>query len=140
LWEKFTTKPYVDSGELRRVGECVTPWSCFVIAARNEIIEKHSQELTFILKTINDACYEFMDSPQAISLVAEKYNLLHRDAEMWFYQTEWATDNHISEKMLVNVMNNLLSIGAIKTMVNPHTLCSTQHTHFVTDKQPKKSW
>ena len=25
-WEKFTTKPYVDSGRLRRIGEFVTPW------------------------------------------------------------------------------------------------------------------
>lgn len=139
LWEKFTTKPYVDSGELKRVGECVTPWSCFVIAARNEIIETRSAELHQILRTINNACYEFMDSPQAISLVAERYGLLYRDAELWFYQTEWSSDNHISEKMLNNVMNNLLSIGAIKSLVNPHTLCSTSHTNFVTDK-PQKTW
>ena len=32
-WEKYTTKPWVDSGQLRRVGEFVTPWPCFVIAA-----------------------------------------------------------------------------------------------------------
>ncbi|NNK81044.1 MAG: uracil-DNA glycosylase, partial [Flavobacteriales bacterium] len=25
-WEKYTTKPYVDSGLLRRIGEFVTPW------------------------------------------------------------------------------------------------------------------
>ena len=33
MWEKFTTKPLVDSGEWRRVGECVTPWPCFALAA-----------------------------------------------------------------------------------------------------------
>ena len=31
LWEKYTTKPLVDSGVFRRIGECPTPWPCFVI-------------------------------------------------------------------------------------------------------------
>ncbi|MEM8906993.1 MAG: ABC transporter substrate-binding protein, partial [Bacteroidota bacterium] len=25
-WEKYTTKPYVDAGQLRRIGEYLTPW------------------------------------------------------------------------------------------------------------------
>ena len=33
MWEKFTTKPYVDGGEFARIGECVTPWPCFLVAA-----------------------------------------------------------------------------------------------------------
>ena len=32
-WEKFTTKPHVDSGEWQRIGEIVTPWPCFVVVA-----------------------------------------------------------------------------------------------------------
>jgi len=34
MWEKFTTKPLVDSGIFRRIGECPSPWPCFVIATR----------------------------------------------------------------------------------------------------------
>ena len=39
LWEKFTTKPLVDTGELRIIDSIDTPWPCFVIAVRNEILE-----------------------------------------------------------------------------------------------------
>ncbi|OCF30768.1 hypothetical protein I316_07575 [Kwoniella heveanensis BCC8398] len=33
LWEWFTTKPYVDSGEVRFIGSVYTPWPCWHIAA-----------------------------------------------------------------------------------------------------------
>ena len=38
LWEKFMTKPLVDSGIFKKLGECPTPWPCFVIAVRNEVL------------------------------------------------------------------------------------------------------
>ncbi len=38
MWEKFTTKPLVDQKKFRRLGECPTPWPCFVIAVRDEFI------------------------------------------------------------------------------------------------------
>ena len=45
LWEKFMTKPLVDSGEFRRVGERVVPWPAFVASARREFIESDSERL-----------------------------------------------------------------------------------------------
>ena len=30
LWEKFMTKPFVDNGEMKHIGDFPTPWSCFV--------------------------------------------------------------------------------------------------------------
>ncbi|MEC8830784.1 MAG: ABC transporter substrate-binding protein, partial [Bacteroidota bacterium] len=32
MWEHFTTKPLVDKGIFKRVGDCPTPWPCFVVA------------------------------------------------------------------------------------------------------------
>lgn len=34
LWETFTTKPWVDSGELRKIGDVETPWTAFSLVAR----------------------------------------------------------------------------------------------------------
>lgn len=45
MWEKVMTQPYVDSGELRRVGICPTPWPGFVLAARTEVIENQPETL-----------------------------------------------------------------------------------------------
>ena len=38
MWEKFTTKPLVDSGDLKRIGEVYTPWPCFLLAAAPEAL------------------------------------------------------------------------------------------------------
>ena len=28
MWEKFTTKPFVDDGIFRRIDNCPSPWPC----------------------------------------------------------------------------------------------------------------
>jgi ABC-type nitrate/sulfonate/bicarbonate transport system substrate-binding protein len=45
LWEKFTTKRFVDEGILKRIGECPTPWPCFVIAARDSFINREHNKI-----------------------------------------------------------------------------------------------
>ncbi|MEZ4931976.1 MAG: hypothetical protein R2788_07645 [Saprospiraceae bacterium] len=53
LWEKFMTKPYVDNGEFRRIGETTTPWPCFMIAARNERIRRSGKALKAMIEVIS---------------------------------------------------------------------------------------
>ena len=40
LWEKFTTKPTVDTGEFKRGGIIPTPWPCFVMVAGHFVIQQ----------------------------------------------------------------------------------------------------
>jgi sulfonate transport system substrate-binding protein len=51
-WEKYTTKPYVDNGTLKHLGDYVTPWPCFMIAATNDIISKEKEAIDNLLKVI----------------------------------------------------------------------------------------
>jgi hypothetical protein len=51
MWERFMTKPLVDKGIFRRIG-IVLPWPCFVIAVRDEILEKYPEAIKDILSTI----------------------------------------------------------------------------------------
>jgi sulfonate transport system substrate-binding protein len=116
-WEKYTTKPLVDNGTFRRIGEFVTPWSCFAIAATDSIIEKESDTLKKILSIIHFNCEQFMNSPIAIELVSNRYNQQIEDVEQWFYSTEWATNDTVSTKMLKNVMFMLKQAGIIEEFV-----------------------
>ena len=43
MWEKFTTKHMVDTGEWRRVGEFPTPWPCFSIAATDAALAQREE-------------------------------------------------------------------------------------------------
>jgi len=106
-WEKYTTKPYVDSGQLRRVGQFLSPWPCFVIAARNEILEKAPEAVIRMLRTIHDATDQFMQLPNAIDLVSEKFGQKPSDVERWYHATEWAIHGWVSEKMIQSVLFNL---------------------------------
>lgn len=113
-WEKYTTKPYVDSGQLKRIGEYVTPWPCFVIAARNEILENEPESVIRMLRTIHDSCDNFMQDDAVIKEVARRYNQQEKDVERWYHATEWAIHGWVSDKMLKSVVYNLKTAGIIQ--------------------------
>lgn len=112
-WEKFTTKPYVDQGILRRIGEYVTPWPCFVIAARKEILEKEPESIIRMLRTIHDSCDQFMMNSDVIDLVSKRYKQKPKDVERWYHATEWAIHGWVSDKMLKSVIYNLKTAGIL---------------------------
>jgi hypothetical protein len=106
-WEKYTTKPYVDNGQLRRIGEFVTPWPCFVVAATDVLIHREPAALINVLSIIHRSCRDFMLSTEYIPLVADRYGQQLHDAERWYHATEWATHGWVSDKMLKSVVHNL---------------------------------
>lgn len=113
-WEKFTTKPYVDSGQLRRVGEYKTPWPCFVIAARREILENEPDSIIRMLRTIHDSCDTFMQhDKEMIHLVAQRYYQQVEDVARWYHSTEWAIHGWVSDKMIKSVVYHLRLAGIL---------------------------
>jgi len=106
-WEKYTTKPFVDNGQLRRVGEYNTPWPCFVIAATDKILKEHPDSIIRMLRTIHDECDKFMHDDTIVQLVSERYNQKIKDVERWYNSTEWAIHGWVSEKMMKSVIYHL---------------------------------
>jgi hypothetical protein len=51
MWEHFTTKPLVDKGIFKRLGDCPTPWPCFVIAATDSFLGSQPGVLKHIWKS-----------------------------------------------------------------------------------------
>ncbi len=119
MWEKFMTKPLVDNGEFRRVGETLTPWPCFVIAVRNEVLENNLPALQKVLAIINQSCRNFMINPDAVRLVAERFHLQPDDAATWFKHTRWATSSRVSEAMLQTVIDTLRTLAVITSEIKP---------------------
>lgn len=113
-WEKFTTKPYVDNGQLKRIGEYLTPWPCFVVAATDKVLAEKPEAIIRTLRTIHDACDSFMQNPNAIQLVSERYQQKLKDVERWYHNTEWAIHGWVSDKMLDSVAYYLRLAGIIK--------------------------
>ena len=106
-WEKYTTKPYVDSGQLKRLGEFITPWPCFMIAATDDILARQPESIIRMLRTIHDTCDHFMQNENATHLVSQRMNLKLQDVERWFHSTEWAIHGWVSDKMIKSIIYHL---------------------------------
>lgn len=123
LWEKYTTKPLVDSGEFRMIGECATPWPCFVIAISNRFIAEHESALKEILSIINLSCLVLQNNSEAPQLIAQRYGIREADALQWFRELEYACVPEIGEEQLRQIFLNLLNLKIIPTLPLPEQVC-----------------
>ena len=112
MWEKFTTKPLVDDGTFRRIGNCPSPWPCFVIAVRNEFLENNKDEVKTILDIINETTSEFKNIPSIDRTISNRYDQELEDVQEWLSLTEWSQEL-IDEKTLNKVQDELLHLNII---------------------------
>jgi hypothetical protein len=106
------TKPIVDKGIFRRLGDCPTPWPSFVIAVRNEILEKEPNAISKILKIINQTSAKFSSIPSIDKTLALKYNQKVEDIQEWLALTKWSQEP-LDEKMLNKIQNQLFNLKII---------------------------
>ncbi|WP_339837408.1 substrate-binding domain-containing protein [uncultured Flavobacterium sp.] len=112
MWERFMTKPLVDNGTFRRITDCPTPWPCFVIAVRNEVLKKHPNTIAQILEIINMTTEEFKIIPSIDRTLASKYDQKIEDIQEWLALTQWSQKN-LEEKMLNKIQNQLFDLKII---------------------------
>lgn len=112
MWEKFTTKPLVDQHTFRRLGDCPTPWPCFVIAVRDEFIRNEKETLQAILKVINSITAGFKELPEIDTVISERYEQKIEDVKNWLELTEWSQEN-IQASTIEAVQNQLLKLDII---------------------------
>jgi ABC-type nitrate/sulfonate/bicarbonate transport system substrate-binding protein len=124
MWEHFTTKPLVDNGIFRRLGDCPTPWPCFVIAATDKFLEENSSVLKHILEVINLYTAEFKKIPSIDRTLANRYEQQLEDIQEWLSLTRWSQsqiDSHTLEKVQdtlidLKLIDKKLKDSAVATM------------------------
>lgn len=112
MWERFMTQPLVDQGIFRRVADCPTPWPCFVIAVRNEVLENDPETIGKILEVINKETSVFKELPNVDRLLADKFHQKIEDIRQWLSLTEWSQDN-LTPELLNKIQNQLFELGII---------------------------
>lgn len=112
MWEHFTTKPIVDEGIFNRVGDCPTPWPCFVIAVSDQFNKENHNIVNHILEVINSYTTEFKDIPSIDRTIANRYNQQLTDIQKWLSITQWS-QSQISEAMIDKVQHQLLELNLI---------------------------
>jgi len=112
MWEHFTTKPLVTNGIFRRLGDCPTPWPCFVIAATDTFLKEHKGILQHILTVINKYTQEFKAIPSIDRTLANRYEQQLEDIRNWLSITRWSQEN-VSKQIIDNVNTTLFNLKLI---------------------------
>ncbi|MDT0607644.1 substrate-binding domain-containing protein [Croceitalea rosinachiae] len=112
MWERFTTKPLVDNKTFRRLGDCPTPWPCFVIAVTDCFVQENKSMLRHILEVINMYTAEFKMIPSIDRTIANRYGQQLEDVKVWLSKTTWG-QKQISKDDLINVQMRLISLGLL---------------------------
>ncbi|MCR9228179.1 MAG: substrate-binding domain-containing protein [Flavobacteriaceae bacterium] len=113
MWEHFTTKPLVDNGIFKRVGDCPTPWPCFVIAASDAFIQNSEGLLKHVLEVINTYTSEFKQIPSIDRTLSNRYEQKLEDIKAWLSKTTWGQEQ-LSEETVNEVQSRLHDLSLIE--------------------------
>lgn len=118
MWEHFTTKPLVDKGIFRQIGNCPTPWPCFVIAVRNEVLENNYKEVKKVLDIINEQLSEFKNIKNIDEILAKRYEQEFIDIQKWLKITEWNEGKPITKNLVTRIQNKMVHLNVLKEKKN----------------------
>ncbi len=118
MWEHFTTKPLVDNGTFRRVDDCPTPWPCFVVAVRNEVLENNFDEVKKVLDIINAETKDFKNIDNIDETLAERYEQQLDDIQKWLKITEWNDGKPITKNLITRIQNKMVQFNVIQEKKN----------------------
>ena len=113
LWEKFTTSPFVDQGKCRLLDEVYTPWPCFVIAVRTELLHSDETLLREMASVVQKEAFRLKHQPNSAEQFAWRYALPQAEVQQWLDQTEWNYGKELAPQNFSNVISELLSLGLV---------------------------
>lgn len=121
MWEHFTAKPLVDKGIFRRLGDCPTPWPCFVIAASERFVAENKKTLEHVLEVINLYTAEFKSIPSMDRTLANAYGQTVEDIRNWLSITRWSQEQ-IKNQVVDNVQNTFFNLKLISNRIDPNEI------------------
>ncbi len=106
LWEKFTTKPLVDQGEFRILGECIPQFSSFVICVSNKAWGERRDHVNRLLESVLRSSAALLANEQCVGLISKHYQMDEGDVSAWMERTQWTTKPDLD----INKLNAAIEI------------------------------
>lgn len=113
LWEKYTTQPFVDQAKCKRIGEVYTPWPCFVIAVRNEVLASEEALLNVVLSIVQERAAQLKQAADSPEVLAWRYALKKDQVAAWLNETEWCYATNLANAELQKTVDTLLELALI---------------------------
>ena len=116
FWEQFTTQPFVDNGEFRRVGVRETLWPAFVVAVNQSVLAEKSHLVWMALEVINNVCVTLMKGDDSVEMIADRYKLKVDQVQQWFELTKWSTDFQCPTESIEKAIEYLNRLEIVEAM------------------------
>ena len=113
FWEKFMTKPLVDAGKFRRIGEFTAPWPAFVVCAVRSIGAARRSALVRVVAAVLDEARALRARADAAQLIAARYGLEARDVEEWLKTTRWSARVGVASSDVAPACKALGGLGVL---------------------------
>ena len=118
FWERYTTSPYVDRGEFRRLDDRLTPWPAFVVCASDAALAEKSQPIKALLNQVNSICQRLAaDGDQTQATIVDRYAITTEEVAQWWETTQWNTDWEIESASIVKAVKYLRRLELIDVEV-----------------------
>jgi ABC-type nitrate/sulfonate/bicarbonate transport system substrate-binding protein len=118
FWEKFMTKPLVDAGKFRRLGEFTAPWPAFVVCAARTIDAEQRAALERVLAVVLDEARELGKRTDAAQLIATRYGLESADASEWLRSTRFSERVGVTSSDIAPACMALGALGVLPRVVD----------------------
>jgi ABC-type nitrate/sulfonate/bicarbonate transport system substrate-binding protein len=118
FWEKFMTKPLVDAGRFRRVGEFAAPWPAFVVCANRAIDAEQRAALARVVDVVLQEARALRKRVDAAQLVAARYGLEPADAEQWLGSTRFSARMGVEPSDIAPACMALGALGVLPRVVD----------------------
>jgi sulfonate transport system substrate-binding protein len=113
FWEKFMTKPLVDTGRFRRVGEFTAPWPAFVVCVADAVGIERRAAVAAAVAVVQREAQALHARPDAAALIAARYGLAAPDAAAWLKTTRWSTRFGVAPADVAPACAALRSLGVL---------------------------
>ncbi|KAI4117130.1 MAG: hypothetical protein LQ338_007604 [Usnochroma carphineum] len=117
MWEHFTSKkfygPSASPYPIKKVGEIYTPWSSWMIVAKNPLVG--SSELEEVLEKLNMGVKYFRENPEeAVKYISEELDYEEEDAREWLKTVRFAEDvRGVKRSVLEKTVKILKNAGVV---------------------------
>ncbi|KAH0585215.1 hypothetical protein H2248_008464 [Termitomyces sp. 'cryptogamus'] len=119
MWEWFTTKPFVDAGEVKFIGSVPTPWPSWLIAAHPSPTRAPADEVRRFLEKLTTYVLAF-DSTESresanVEFIKRHFGYPSDDIEAWLKTVAYPKNClQIPQKVITDTLSVLEKAGVVK--------------------------
>jgi len=118
MWERFTTKPWVDRGEVRFIGSVPSPWPSWMIVAHPSPTRAPPQSVISFLDRLTSFVRAFDSAENRISadveFIKKNFGYPEEDVKAWLETVKWTWDTReVRENVIRETISTLARAGVV---------------------------